>query len=83
MLRVVRYLVTAAGIRLPGAISLDGTQFFHIGYGWEGSQAIPVAGALHVLAFVSPITHYLVHTKATFKKINDQCYIATLLLYCS
>jgi hypothetical protein len=53
MLGVVRYLVTAAGIRLPGAISLDGTQFFHIGYGWEGSQAVPVAGALHVLAFVS------------------------------
>jgi hypothetical protein len=52
MLGVVGYLVTAAGIRLPGAISLDGTQFSDIGSGWEGSQAVPVAGALQVLAFV-------------------------------
>jgi hypothetical protein len=51
MLGVVGYLVTAAGIRLPGAISLDGTQFSDIPSGWAGSTAVPVAGALQVLAF--------------------------------
>ena len=52
MLGVVGYLTTAAGIRLPGAISLDGTQFSDIGYGWEGSQQVPIAGAVQVLLFV-------------------------------
>ena len=51
MLGVVGYLVNAAGIRLPGAISLDGTQFSDIGYGWAGSTQVPVAGALQILAF--------------------------------
>jgi hypothetical protein len=52
MLGVVGYLVTAAGIRLPGDISLDGTKFSDIPAGWAGSFAVPVAGALQVLAFV-------------------------------
>jgi hypothetical protein len=50
-LGVVGYLVTAAGIRLPGDISLDGTKFSDIPAGWDGSFAVPVAGALQVLAF--------------------------------
>jgi len=52
MLGVVGYLTTAAGIRLPGLISFDGTKFSDIPSGWEGSQAIPAAGALQVFAFV-------------------------------
>jgi hypothetical protein len=52
MLGVVGYLVTAAGIRLPGDIDYSGTAFSDIGSGWEGSQAVPVAGALQVAAFV-------------------------------
>jgi hypothetical protein len=52
MLGVVGYLVTAAGIRLPGAIDKAGTQFADIPSGWAGSEAVPVAGALQVLAFV-------------------------------
>jgi len=52
MLGVVGYLTTAAGIRLPGDISLDGTKFSDIPSGWAGSFATPVAGALQVLAFV-------------------------------
>jgi hypothetical protein len=52
MLGVVGYLVTAAGIRLPGAIDKAGTQFSDIPSGWAGSEAVPVAGALQVLAFV-------------------------------
>jgi hypothetical protein len=50
MLGVVGYLVTAAGIRLPGDISLDGTKFSDIPSGWAGSFAVPVAGALQVRA---------------------------------
>ena len=52
MLGVVGYLTTAAGVRLPGLISYDGTKFSDITYGWDGSFAVPVAGALQVLAFV-------------------------------
>jgi hypothetical protein len=49
-LGVVGYLVTYAGIRLPGDISFDGTKFSDIPSGWDGSFAVPVAGALQVLA---------------------------------
>ena len=52
MLGVVGYLVNAAGIYLPGQISYDGTKFSDLGYGWDASFAVPVAGALQVLAFV-------------------------------
>lgn len=48
---VVGYLTTYAGIRLPGDISYDGTKFSDIPSGWAGSTAVPVAGALQVLAF--------------------------------
>ena len=50
MLGVVGYLVTAAGIRLPGAISLDGKQFADIAAGWEGSSQVPLLGALQIAA---------------------------------
>lgn len=47
------YLVTAAGVRLPGYISSSADlKFSDIGYGWEGSTSVPVAGAIQVLAFV-------------------------------
>jgi hypothetical protein len=52
MLGVLGYLTTAAGIRLPGDIDYAGTKFADIGSGWEGSQAIPVSGALQVFAFI-------------------------------
>ena len=52
MLGVVGYLVNAAGIYLPGNIAYDGTKFSDLGYGWDASFAVPVAGALQVLAFV-------------------------------
>jgi Chlorophyll A-B binding protein len=48
MLGVVGYLTTAAGIRLPGDIAMDGTKFSDIPSGWAGSTAVPVAGALQV-----------------------------------
>ena len=52
MLGVVGYLVNKAGIYLPGEISYDGTKFSDLGSGWDASFAVPVAGALQVLAFV-------------------------------
>ncbi len=52
MLGVVGYLVNAAGIYLPGNIAYDGTKFSDLGYGWDASFAVPVAGALQVLLFV-------------------------------
>ena len=52
MLGVAGYLTTAAGIRLPGDIDYSGTKFSDIPAGWAGSEAVPVAGALQVLAFV-------------------------------
>ena len=52
MLGVVGYLVNKAGIYLPGNISYDGTKFSDLGSGWDASFAVPVAGALQVLAFV-------------------------------
>mmetsp|Transcript_17348 Transcript_17348/g.22556 ORF Transcript_17348/g.22556 Transcript_17348/m.22556 type:complete len:201 (-) Transcript_17348:125-727(-) len=51
MLGVVGYLVNKAGIYLPGDISMDGTKFSDLGSGWDASTAVPVAGALQVLAF--------------------------------
>lgn len=52
MLGVVGYLVNAAGIYLPGNIAMDGTKFSDLGYGWDASFAVPVAGALQVALFV-------------------------------
>ena len=52
MLGVVGYLVNAAGIYLPGDIDYSGTKFSDLGYGWDASFAVPVAGALQVAAFV-------------------------------
>ena len=50
-LGVVGYLVNKAGIYLPGDISTDGTKFSDLGSGWDASFAVPVPGALQVLAF--------------------------------
>ena len=52
MLGVVGYLTNAAGIYLPGDIDYSGTKFSDLGYGWDASFNVPVAGALQVLAFV-------------------------------
>jgi Chlorophyll A-B binding protein len=52
MLGVVGYLTNKAGIYLPGDIDFSGTKFSDLGSGWDASFAVPVAGALQVLAFV-------------------------------
>jgi len=55
MLGVVGYLVNAAGIYLPGDISLDGTKFSDLGYGWDASFAVPYAGALQVFFVIGTL----------------------------
>lgn len=55
MLGVVGYLLNAAGVYLPGNISMDGTKFSDLGYGWDASFAVPVEGAVQVLAFVGAL----------------------------
>jgi hypothetical protein len=52
MLAVAGYLTTEAGIRLPGAISLDGTQFSDIPSGFDALSAIPTAGLGQIIAFI-------------------------------
>jgi len=52
MLAVVGYLVTEAGIRLPGAIDYSGTTFESIPGGFGAIAAIPQAGLAQVVAFI-------------------------------
>jgi hypothetical protein len=48
MLAVVGYLVTAAGIRLPGDIDLAGDKFADIPAGFAALKAIPGGGLAQV-----------------------------------
>merc|ERR1711935_461385 len=52
MLAVVGYLVTAAGIRLPGDIALDGTAFADIPSGFAAISAIPESGKIQTIGFI-------------------------------
>ena len=51
MLGVVGYLFNYFGITFPGDIS-HGLKFSDLGYGWDASTAVPIAGALQVAAFI-------------------------------
>ena len=52
MLGVVGYLVTDAGIRVPGDIDLSGTSFADIPSGFDALGAIPDAGIAQLMAFI-------------------------------
>jgi len=52
MLAVVGYLVTEAGIRLPGDIDYSGTSFESIPGGFAALSAIPSAGLAQIVAFI-------------------------------
>ena len=52
MLGVVGYLVTEAGIRVPGDIDLSGTSFADIPCGFDALGAIPEAGIAQLMAFI-------------------------------
>lgn len=51
MLAVVGYLVTAAGIRLPGDIDLDGTAFADLDGGFANLAEMPIFGAIQIFGF--------------------------------
>lgn len=55
MLAVVGYLVTEAGIRLPGNIDLSGTAFADIPSGYAGLEAVPYAGKLQLFALIGAL----------------------------
>jgi len=55
MLAVVGYLIEAAGIRLPGLISYDGTTFADIPAGFDALAAIPSSGFLQMFLFVGTL----------------------------
>jgi Chlorophyll A-B binding protein len=52
MLAVVGYLVTAAGIRLPGDLTLDGTSFADIPSGFAAVGALPESGLIQTVGFI-------------------------------
>ena len=52
MLAVVGYLVTAAGIRLPGDIDFSGTSFADIPSGFGALSAVPKEGWGQIVGFV-------------------------------
>merc|ERR1712051_828766 len=52
MLAVAGHVTTAAGVRLPGAISYDGTQFADIPTGFGALSQIPGAGLFQIFAFI-------------------------------
>lgn len=52
MLAVVGYLVTKAGIRLPGDISYDGTKFTDIPDGFAALDAMPSFGLTQIAFFI-------------------------------
>jgi hypothetical protein len=52
MLAVVGYLVSAAGIRLPGDLTLDGTTFADIPSGFAAIGALPESGLIQTVGFI-------------------------------
>jgi hypothetical protein len=52
MLAVAGYLVSEAGIRLPGDIDYSGTSFADIPAGFSAIGAIPDAGLAQIIAFI-------------------------------
>jgi hypothetical protein len=52
MLAVAGYLVTEAGIRLPGNIAYDGTTFADVPSGFAAVGALPGAGLVQLFAFI-------------------------------
>ena len=52
MLAVAGYLVTEAGVRLPGAINLSGTSFADIPCGFDAIDAIGTIGIAQIIVFI-------------------------------
>jgi hypothetical protein len=52
MLAVAGYLITAAGVRLPGDIDFAGDKFADIPAGFPALSAMPAAGLAQIIAFI-------------------------------
>ena len=52
MLAVVGYLVTEAGVRLPGNIDFAGTSFADIPSGFAALSAVPSQGIAQIILFI-------------------------------
>ena len=52
MLAVLGHIVTTAGVRLPGAIDLSGTQFSDVPSGFAALEKIQFAGLIQIFLFV-------------------------------
>jgi hypothetical protein len=52
MLAVAGYLLTYAGVRLPGLISYDGTTFADIPPGIAALDAVPATGIAQIVGFI-------------------------------
>jgi hypothetical protein len=52
MLAVIGYLVTAAGVRLPGDIDFSGDKFADIPAGFAALTAMPEGGLAQIIAFI-------------------------------
>ena len=55
MLGVVGYLLTYAGVRLPGDIDYSGTKFTDVGYGFDVFSDISSAGIAQVVLFIGAL----------------------------
>ena len=55
MLAVVGYLVTAAGVRLPGEIDYAGLKFDDIPAGFPALTTMPAAGLAQIIAFIGAL----------------------------
>ena len=55
MLAVVGYLLTEAGVRLPGDIAYDGTKFTDIPSGFDALPNLPIGGLLQIVVFIGAL----------------------------
>merc|ERR1712087_267102 len=64
MLGVVGYLVTYAGVRIPGDIDLSGKSFADCGAGFAALDDVPAAGIAQVMAFVGFLEFFVMKDSA-------------------
>jgi len=58
MLAVVGYLVQESGVRLPGLISYDGTEFSDIPNGFAAFSAMPHGGTLQLIGSIGLLEYF-------------------------
>lgn len=71
MLAVTGYLVTAAGIRLPGTINFDGLAFADIPYGLAALSVVPKEGIGQIVGFIFFLEMIMRDISGTGEHIGD------------